>query len=164
MAKLEVYREFAPTPFDARGAFLDEDRQGWLIVPVSRTRDSGILSNSNFETAEKMLDDIDSERESFETHSFGHWGPGWFEIMIVAPNSRAASIAAEIGDALENYPVLNDEDYSRREYEGTIASWDASMLCDRIDACRDNGVSIFAARHDSIVPEQCYQAFHPDAC
>lgn len=163
-ARLTEYRDFAPTPFDHKGAFLDDEKQNWLLVPVSRTRDSGILSNSNFETAEKMLDDIDPERESFESHSFGHWGPGWFEILIVAPNSRAAAIAQEIGDALENYPVLSDDDYSKREWEGTIESWNASRLDDRIEACRNAGISIFAARHDDIVPSECYAAFHPDRC
>jgi len=115
------YSEFQPTGFDAKGAFLDE-RQDWLVVPVGRTRDSGPFDNSNFETA---LDMLGGESETVEVHSFNHWGPGWFEIIVVAPDSEAAKKAEEIEASLENYPVLDDEDLSRREYDDFLESWDS---------------------------------------
>lgn len=115
------YSEFQPTGFDAKGAFLDE-RQDWLVVPVGRTRDSGPFENSNFETA---LDILGGESDTVEVHSFNHWGPGWFEIIIVAPDSDAAKKAEEIEASLENYPVLDDEDLSQREWDDFIESWDA---------------------------------------
>lgn len=38
---MQAYRDFAPTGFDHKGAFLDDDHQDWLVVGVSITRDSG---------------------------------------------------------------------------------------------------------------------------
>ena len=118
---MQTYSEFRPTGFDPKGAFLD-DRQDWLVVPCSRTRDTGPFEESNFETA---LDMLGGESESVEVHRFGHWGPGWFELILVAPGSDAAKKAEDIESSLENYPVLDDEDLSRREYDDFLESWDS---------------------------------------
>lgn len=118
---MQKYSEFRPTMCDPSGAFLD-DRQDWLVVPCSRTRDTGPFEESNFDAALKLLG---GESETVEVHRFGHWGPGWFEIIIVAPDSEAASKAEDIESSLENYPLLDDEDMSRREYDGFLESWDS---------------------------------------
>ena len=112
---MEKYGDFRPTSFDVRGLGLP-DRQDWLIVPCSRTRDSEHLEASNFETALKMLDP-DEDNEDVEVHSFRHWGPGWFEIIIVRPGSEAEQVATDIEAALEVYPVLDEEDWCAREWE-----------------------------------------------
>lgn len=79
---MQTYAEFRPTAFDRRGAFLDDDRRAWYVLPVTRTRDSGTFDQSNFETALRILG---GESETCEVHRFGHWGPGWFEIILVHP-------------------------------------------------------------------------------
>lgn len=117
---MQKYSEFRPTCFDPRGLNLD-DRQDWLVAPVSRTRDTGPFEESNFQTALEMLG---GESETVEVHRFGHWGPGWFEIIIIQPGSDAAKKAEDIESSLENYPVLDDEDFSRREYDDFLESWD----------------------------------------
>ena len=114
---------------DPSGAFLP-DRQDWLVLGVSQTRDSGALDLSNFETAQRILTDGREDPEDFEIHRFGHWGPGWFEIFLVEPGSRAAELAEEIESDLERYPVLDDEDFSRREWDDFCESWNGW-------ACRD---------------------------
>lgn len=116
---MQKYSEFQPTGFDEAGAFLD-DRQDWLVVPCSKTRDTGPFNESNFQAALAMLG---GESETVEVHRFGHWGPGWFEIIIVAPNSDAAKIAEDIERRLEYYPVLDDEDLSSREWDDFVESW-----------------------------------------
>jgi len=113
---MQTYSEYAPTGFDDRGIVLD-DRQKWLVVPVGQNRDSGCLDLSNFQTALEMLGD---ESETVEVHRFGHWACGWLEIIIVAPDSEAQAKAQEIQDSLENYPVLDDDDHSKREYDASI--------------------------------------------
>lgn len=118
---MQTYAEFRPTGFDAAGAFLD-DRQNWLVVPVSRTRDTGPFEESNFETALEMLG---GESEDVEVHRFGHWGPGWFELILVAPETDAAKKAEDIEASLENYPVLDDEDLSEREWDDFVESWNS---------------------------------------
>ena len=124
---MQTYSEFRPTSFDSAGAFL-HDQQAWLVVPVSRTRDSGPFAESNFETALEMLG---GESGIVEVHRFGHWGPGWFEIIIVKPDSDAANIAEDIETRLEDYPILDEEDCSNREYESAFESWQNFGLIER---------------------------------
>jgi hypothetical protein len=149
---LPAYREFRPTSFDIRGLGCD-DQQHWKVLPVGRNRDSGILAESNFETAVSMLPE-----DGHEVHSFNHWGCGWFEIILIDPdNCEAMRIAGEITSAIEVYPVLDEEDYSRREWEAAQEAWEYMALRDRIETATDAGLSMFAARRDD-VPSECIEA------
>lgn len=144
---MKRYREFQPTGFDPKGLGLD-DRQEWLVVPVMRTRDSGPLDESNFDAAAKRLG---GEGDTVEVHRFGHWGPGWFEIIIVDPTSEAATVAQEIEACLADYPVLDENDFSEREWNAANETWrHCYNLKERIKLCAAAGVSIFAARRDTI--------------
>ena len=145
---MQTYREFRPTGFDVAGLGCD-DRQDWLVGPCSITRDSGILDLSNWHSMIADFERIDPDGEDHEIHSFGHWACGWFEIVLIRPNSAVAQSAEEIEGALENYPVLSDDDYSEREYEAVCEAWENYSLRDRIRECARAGVSIFAARRDN---------------
>lgn len=114
------YSDFAPTGFDHKGAFLP-DRQDWLVAPVTQTRDSGPLAESNFAS---FLAEVGGESETVEVHRFGHWGPGWFEIILISPNSPHLKRAEELEASLADYPVLDEQDYSKREHEEYCESWD----------------------------------------
>ena len=118
--EMRPYNEFRPTVFDRNIPFGDE-RDDWLVLSVGQTRDSGCLEQSNFAQA---LEQLGGEGDTVEVHRYGHWGPGWFEIIIIKPGSPEEKTAEEIEAALENYPVLDDEDLSEREFEDTRASWD----------------------------------------
>lgn len=191
---LQRFADFQPTQFDAKGLGSGEQAD-WLVLPVSQTRDSGNLEQSNFETAEESLRrvqrrvdsarskilykvnrytvetpvlgvpmykfaaamcgevfyeqasalhllkvvglppvegetiaDFASRLESaletsdFETHRFGHWGPGWFEILVVRPGSACHREAQRIAAALDSYPVLNEEDFSSRSHEASLSN------------------------------------------
>ena len=113
---MEKYRDFRPTAFDARGLGCD-DQQDWLVCPCSRTRDSGTLEISNWEAMLACLEEVDPDGEDFDIHRFGHWGPGWFKIVLVRPGSAAHAEAERIENHLTNYPLLDDERYSQLEYE-----------------------------------------------
>lgn len=118
---MQTYSQFRPTGFDCRGLGLP-DQQDWLVLPISQTRDSGPLEQSNFAIA---LKELGGESETVEIHRFGHWGPGWFEILLIDPkNAKAVKIAEEIESSLESYPVLDENDYSHREYEEFQVSWE----------------------------------------
>lgn len=96
----------------------DLGRADWLVCPVSRTRDTAdLLEVSNWEA---QLEALGGEGPDAEVHRFGHWGPGWFELVLVRPGTPAETKAEEIAGALEEYPVLDDEDHSRREYEAQL--------------------------------------------
>lgn len=112
------YSEYAPSGFDARGLGL-EDRQAWLVV-IGRNRDSGVLAESNFASA---LTSLGGESETCEIHRFGHWGCGWFELILLHPDRETE--ADSIESALADYPVLDDSDYSERECEALSESWES---------------------------------------
>lgn len=128
---LERYSRFRPTSFDAAGLRAetmgddpdDADRSAWLVVPIIRTRDSGALDVSNFVTMERRLAEVDPDGADHESHRFGHWGPGWFEILIVRPGTQAAQEAADAADALADYPILDESDLSEREAEAADEDW-----------------------------------------
>jgi len=118
---VRLYREFSPTQFDCKGLALP-DRQDWIVAPVSQTRDSEAIDASNFAVT---LSQLGGESDTVEMHRFGHWGPGWFEIIIIDPTDTArVAIAEDIESALSDYPVLDDSDVSNREYEAYLADWE----------------------------------------
>lgn len=134
------YAEFKPTGFDNHITF-DEDRESWLVVPVNRNRDSDILDESNFEAALKQLG---GESDTVEIHRFGHWANGWFEIILADPQHGDALV--EMQKSLEDYPLLDEEDHSQREYNAIFEVWNNMSLSDRIKYAVTNGHSMFAAR------------------
>jgi hypothetical protein len=84
----------------------------WVWV-VSRGRDSDLVTESNWDVALEMLG---GKGRHVKVEQFGHWGCGWFEILCVNPASkRKLKVALEIVQCLEQYPLLDDSDYSERE-------------------------------------------------
>ena len=159
---MSVYAEHKPTRFDRHISI--EDREDWIVAPVTQTRDSGRLERSNFRV---VLSDLGGESETVEVHRFGHWGSGWYEIIICAPDSPAASACVEWEESLADYPVASDEDYSTLEHEEISEQWgDDARTRGRIIkdynrrypephlACYR--VSLFAARRDEI-PDRVYE-------
>lgn len=112
---MDKYKDFQPTPFDPKGHGLD-DKQEWLVFPVTQTRDSDALSRSNFEVSEEEFKKLDPEGTHYENHRFGHWGPGWFEIILIDPNAEKLILRSEeLIRALEEYPILDEEHYYQLE-------------------------------------------------
>jgi len=145
---MQCYSKFAPTPFDPRGAHLDDDRQDWLVAPCGLNRDSGILDRANFEALRALLEE---HAEDHELHRFGHWACGWFEIIIVRPGSAAEKAGLDAEARLADYPVLDDDRYSELEYEEATEAWCSLSIADRIRLIkRSHRISVFAARHDRI--------------
>lgn len=149
---------------------------GWF-VGLGQNRDSGTLTRSNFEVFLKALrelpevtvDDTKNAELSYRTEredwssvdtvyvvSESHWACGWIDWIAIHPSNEAAiKLADEMLCALEDYPVLDDDHWSRREDEAVMKWWQGEPLSWRIELCRDNNESIFAARHD-YPPESVY--------
>ena len=132
---LKRYRNWSPTQFDTKGLNL-EDRQDWFVAPVILTRDSGALERSNFQVVRNDLEVIDENsiinkhglrsgftQSDIEVHRFDHWGPGWFEIILVRPDSKVAESAVDWACSLSDYPVASDEHYSAVEQEEADETW-----------------------------------------
>ena len=148
---LPVYADWSPTKFDCRGLGL-EDKQNWRVCPVCVTRDTPehSIDASNYAVMLRELEKIDPEGLDHEEHSFNHWGPGWFDIILVRPESACEQVARESAAAIADYPLLDEHDHSEREFHAACEAWEGLDLRDRIRICAKHGVSIFAARRDDL--------------
>ena len=112
---MNQYKDFQPTGFDAKGLSGDKVGISDFYIVLAHNRDSGVLDESNWRTGLKMLG---GESATVQIHRFGHWACGWFELLLVDPtDGDKVAIAGKIEDSLENYPVLDDMDYSELEFE-----------------------------------------------
>ncbi len=96
----------------------------YCVGPV-RHRDSDDLTESNFHTALKELGDDDGdETETVFIVRAGHWAVGWIEWIAVHKDDKAAvAKLTEIEASLEQYPVLDEDDWSERESKSANETW-----------------------------------------
>lgn len=140
------YSQFCPTQFDYQIPI--EDRADWFLAPVIRTRDSGIMTQSNWEC---QIDALELAMAKYEVHSFGHWANGWFDIILVDPEH--VEVVEEIEASLIDYPILDEAHYANAEWEAIRDYWERMRLKERIRLCKSEGASIFSARHGAVPPE-----------
>lgn len=95
------------------------------FVFLSRHRDSSELAESNFRSAMKRLESLpEFDGESRLEVRESHWAVGWVEwIAIHADDTEALKAADEMAASLEDYPVLDDEDFSSLEQENAEQVW-----------------------------------------
>lgn len=105
---------------DSFSNYIGEDYSDYIVL-LSRTRDSDTLAESNFETA---LSSLGGESEDVIVARFGHWGCGWVESILVKIGSDKIGEAESIYTALQDYPVLDDADFSDREAQEREEFWD----------------------------------------
>ncbi len=142
---MQRYKEFRPSPFDSKGLLGEHHRiSDWFVMPCSRTRDSGPIDESNFAAA---LDMLGGESDDVQVHRFGHWGTGWCEIILVNPDAvQVMQIANHIEEKLDDYPLLDEDDVSEREWEAVNEYFDQLTIAEKMEACQESGECIFAAR------------------
>ena len=84
-------------------------------VLLSRHRDSGLVEESNFQSALKMLN---GESDTVKVIRFSHWLCGWIEVILIHESDKESiDKGNEIEKALESYPILDEEDFYERESE-----------------------------------------------
>jgi hypothetical protein len=101
------------------------DTDNWAII-YTHHRDSGLLDQSNADQIANALEpftDTDDPDVVFESHS--HWAVGHvdgFSIRVYRNGEITESFTAyhDLCERLADYPILDEEDYSRREYEATL--------------------------------------------
>ena len=104
-------------PRDYGGAHWPE----YYSAGVGQHRDSDSLEQSNFAT---MLELLGGESDTVQVVREGHWAVGWVEwIAIYHLDSKALQIADEAQGRLEDYPILDEDDYGNREYEECERVW-----------------------------------------
>ncbi|RKZ05307.1 hypothetical protein DRQ25_16405, partial [Candidatus Fermentibacteria bacterium] len=101
-----------------------EDPENWGIF-YTHNRDSGILDLSNASVFDKEMEPF-VEDGTAHSESHNHWGCGWidgYSVRVVDEDGNvtdAVKKVCELKMALEEYPVLDDSDYSNREYEAAV--------------------------------------------
>lgn len=104
------------------------DPENWAIVYTSN-RDSGLLEESNAAFIEAELSQFtedESEDPNIVYESHNHWAVGHvdgFSIRVYRPDGTitpAFRAYAAIQEALDDYPILDEDDYSQREHDATI--------------------------------------------
>jgi hypothetical protein len=110
----------SPTAWDSLANYAGTiPEPDWLCL-VTRNRDSDCLTESNFATA---LDALGGEGEHVQVFRFGHWACGWLEYLAVLAGTPEAQIASELHARLQDYPVLDEDDFSEREQEAADSIW-----------------------------------------
>ena len=109
-----------PSAFDSFDNYLgDVPNDTWRCL-LTRSRDSNALTESNWRIA---LQKLGGESESVVIHRFGHWACGWWEALAVDETSDSYAKALELHKSLEDYPVLDDDDYSQLIDEQATDIW-----------------------------------------
>ena len=116
---------------------------------LGRTRDSSELEESNHAVALRTLRAIEEEEEvpeRYERTARGivwrddselrpakpgwrmvrdsHWAVGWIEyILIHESREDLIAVVSALVDRVANYPVLDEDDFSRREQESADRMW-----------------------------------------
>ncbi len=141
---MRKYKDFQPTGFDPKGLNADSTGIGEYYVVLGRNRDSNVLAESNFAHALREIGGEDGEH--VQVHRFGHWANGWFDLILVDDTKLEA--AEEIQNAIEDYCVLDDADFSEREYKSAHEYWKHCGTRERIKWLERAEMSIFASRRD----------------
>jgi hypothetical protein len=109
-------------------------------VAYGHHRDSDVLAESNFYS---LLRRLGRESETVKVIRESHWAVGWVEwIGIHKSDDSGLRIAAECLDQLEDYPILDESDYSRREEEACDLTWrECFRPRERAKYLRDHGAT-----------------------
>ena len=125
---------FNPSGLDSEANYAgDRPDPCWLCL-MTHNRDSELLTESNWDTA---LQQLGGEGDDVQIFRFGHWACGWWEALTVKAGTQSETVAQEIADALADYPVLDEEDFSEREQSEADRAWrDWYSPQERIDYIR----------------------------
>jgi hypothetical protein len=104
---------------------------------VGRSRDSDCGEESNFDA---MLKGLGGESETVQVVREGHFLCGWVEWIAIHESDETALRAADaMKSSLEDYPILDEEDYCQREFDECERVWsDCFNESDRIQYLRKN--------------------------
>ena len=105
------------------------DADQWAVV-YTHHRDSGLLDQSNASVINREMMTFTQGEDPdvvFESHS--HWAVGHidgFSLRVFRDGQITTAFRKyhELLEQIEAYPILDDEDYSNREYEATVENID----------------------------------------
>jgi hypothetical protein len=110
----------------------------YFSAGVGRSRDSDCLEESNFHA---MLAALGGESDTVQVVRESHWAVGWVEwIAIHESDEKSLRTADRLRSDLDDYPILDEEDFSEREEHECEVMWRMGFHpSDRIRRLRDSG-------------------------
>lgn len=106
-----------------------EDADNWMIHYTSG-RDAGLLSQSNHaEIAIRLAPFTEGDDPDVVAETHSHWAVGYLDGFSIRVFRHDGSITLafdeffHIKEALDDYPILNEDDYAQREYEATLENY-----------------------------------------
>ena len=122
MPKLITYNDWMnPKPEGFVSRIDYSEFSDWFVAPIQIQRDSETLEESNWEVFTSELEK-DIYQNQFEIHRHSHFACGWFEFVLIKPNSEAFKYLEKINEDLDNYPVLDEEHFCNLEHEQIMQS------------------------------------------
>ena len=101
--------------------YIGESYNDYYVL-LFRHRDSRLVDKSNFQSALKMLN---GESDTVKVVRFSHWLCGWIEMILIHESDvKSVDKGNEIEKALENYPILDEDDFFARESEKETEMFD----------------------------------------
>ena len=94
---------------------LDHEMDWITSTEIQINRDSDELTESNWQVFIDGLEKTNSE--DWRILRFGHFACGWYEIVILRPNSASYDYYIQCLEILEDYPILDEDHYSALQYE-----------------------------------------------
>jgi hypothetical protein len=149
-----------------------DDRDSWAII-YTHNRDSGLLDQSNADQIAQAMEPFtegDDPDVVMESHS--HWAVGHvdgFSIRVYRDGEITDAFRTyhELSERLADYPILDEEDYSRREYEATLeniadAAWRVKHEFNLPDAWEGDAYSWLSDHRPSSVENRDDQGGCPE--
>lgn len=123
-------------PWSRPSNYMGATWYGWHSAGFGQSRDSDCLERSNFSVASRELLALKTEwpdRKTEDEMGTGytveivresHWAVGWVEwIAIHSSNTAAIAKATELCERANDYPVLDEDDWSEREQTEANEVW-----------------------------------------
>jgi hypothetical protein len=132
----------------------DLDNPDNYAIVYTSNRDSGLLTQSNAMAIKSILQWFIGHNLILEEYH-NHWACGYVEGYAILVYTKTGKITKafkmwyDIKCQLDDYPVLNEDDYSQREYDACISSiqdelryhdLDESLACEIYSLLPDNEI------------------------
>ncbi len=148
-----------------------ERPEDWAII-YTHNRDSGLLDQSNADAiAEAMEPFTDGDNPDVVMESHNHWAVGHldgFSIRVYRNGeiTEAFKTYHDLCEQMDGYPILDEEDYSNREFEATLenitdAAWRVKHEYDLTDGWEGDVYSWLSDHRPSAIENRDDQGGYP---
>lgn len=132
------------------------DRAEWVIA-YAQHRDSDTITRSNWAV---FLAALGGESDTVAIERSTHWAVGWIDYLIIDPSdTERVGLAERLREKLEDYPVLDEMEWSNLEWDEYLDAWSQWGRSDFVRALkREFGLSDAAV--DLLDEAEDLQAFY----